>query len=123
MSLLLIVRIAFVALRRNLMRSALTTLGITVGIAAVICTVALGEGSARQVQDQLLLMGDNFVWVENGSRNVGGVRTGSGGNRGLVVADMEAIAQTVPEVTACTPQVDSRIQIVHGNQNWSTTYR
>jgi putative ABC transport system permease protein len=116
-------RLAIAALRRNVLRSVLTTLGITVGIAAVMCTVALGEGSAEQMRRQLLELGDNFVWIEAGGRNVGGVRTGSGASPTLVDADMHAIQEFVPAVTACTPQVDSRVQIVFRNQNWSTTYR
>jgi putative ABC transport system permease protein len=111
------------ALRRNIMRSPLTTLGIAVGIAAVMCTVALGEGSSEQVQRQLLEMGDNFVWIEAGGRNVGGVRTGTGASPTLVAEDMHAIQESVYSVTACTAQVDSRVQLVYRNQNWNTTYR
>ena len=65
--------IAVRALSRNRLRTALTVLGIMVGIAAVICTVALGEGSAALIHQQMLNLGDNFVWIENGSANVGGV--------------------------------------------------
>ncbi len=115
--------LALRALRRNIMRSALTTLGIAVGIAAVMCTVALGEGSSEQVQRQLLEMGDNFVWIEAGGRNVGGVRTGTGASPTLVIEDMQAIQESAHDVTACTAQVDSRVQLVSRNQNWNTTYR
>jgi putative ABC transport system permease protein len=81
-------RIAAAALVRNRMRTALTTLGITVGIAAVLCTVALGQGSANQVHNDLLNLGESFVWLENGNRNVGGVRTGLGGVPKLTPEDM-----------------------------------
>src|SRR5829696_112588 len=94
-----------------------------IGIAAVICTVALGNGSAEQVHLQLLEMGDDFVWIEAGSRNVGGVRTGSGASPTLNLSDMEAVLASVPLVSVCSPQVDSRVQVVYRNQNWSTTYR
>jgi len=80
------------------MRSALTTLGIAVGIAAVMCTVALGEGSSEQVQRQLLEMGDNFVWIEAGGRNVGGVRTGTGAPATLVAEDMRGFANSAVRV-------------------------
>lgn len=95
------------SLRRDVMRSILTTLGITVGIAAVMCTVALGEGSAGQVRRQLLEMGDSFVWIEAGGRNIGGVRTGAGASPTLVPGDRKAIAEGVPAVTACTAQADT----------------
>jgi putative ABC transport system permease protein len=115
--------IAFVALMRHRLRTGLTTLGIMIGIAAVLCTVALGEGSAREIERQMADLGDNFVWIEAGGRNVGGVRTGAGGSPTLNAQDMEAIVQHVPAVKACSPQVDSRVQLIYGNQNWSTSYR
>src|SRR5215210_6066924 len=123
MSILMIVRVAVLALTRNRLRTALTTLGIMVGIAAVICTVALGEGSSQEIERQLLDLGDNFIWIEAGGANVGGVRTGAGASPKLVAADMEALTATVPAVRACSPQVDARVQIIYGNENWNTTYR
>src|SRR5262249_2815657 len=122
MFLLAALKIACTALARNRLRTGLTMLGIVVGIAAVLCTVALGEGSAAQVHNDLLNLGDNFVWLENGNRNVGGVRTGIGGVPTLTVDDMQAILREVPEIVRCSPQVDSRTQAIAGNQNWSTTY-
>src|SRR5262245_39936170 len=113
--------IAVRALGRNRMRTALTMLGITIGIAAVICTIAIGQGGSSQIEQQLLNLGDNFVWVEAGNRNVGGVNTGAAGNRSLKIADMAAILESVSLIKSCTPQVDSRTQIVYGNRNWSTT--
>ena len=115
--------IACRALARNRLRTALTMLGITVGIGAVLCTVALGQGSAAQVHNDLLNLGDNFVWLENGSRNVGGVRTGAGGAPRLTPDDMKTILSDVPEIVRCSPQVDARIQMIYGNQNWNATYR
>jgi len=69
-------RSALVALLRNKMRSVLTVLGITIGIAAVICVVAIGKAGQARVEQQLNNLGDNFVWVEAGGRAVNGVRTG-----------------------------------------------
>jgi putative ABC transport system permease protein len=118
-----VLRAAFAALWRNRLRTGLTLLGITIGIGAVICTVALGAGSEAQIHEQLLAIGDNLVWVENGNRNVGGVRTGAGGFNKLTAEDMQAIVDEVPEITKCGPQVDTRVQVVFGNQNWSTQAR
>lgn len=116
-------RIALGALAANRLRSGLTILGIVVGIAAVMCTVALGAGTAAQVHNDLLNLGDSFVWLENGNRNVGGVRTGARGVARLTPEDMQAILDEVPEVVRCSPQVDARTQVIRGNQNWNTTYR
>ncbi len=118
-----VIRAALRALGRNKLRTALTLLGITIGISAVICTVAIGEGGSNRIHEQLLLLGDNFVWIEAGGRNVNGVRTGTGATKTLTLADMKAILQNFPIIKGCSPQVDSRIQVVYGNQNWNTVYR
>src|SRR5215510_4791913 len=101
-------RIALRALGRNRLRTALTVLGIMVGIAAVVCTVALGEGSAARVHNDLLNLGESFVWLEAGNRNVGGARTA--GPPKLTAEDMKTIVAEVPEIARCSPQVDGRIQ-------------
>ncbi len=110
-------------LARNKLRTALTLLGITIGISAVICTVAIGEGGSNRVREQMLMLGENFVWIEEGGRNMNGVRTGAGATKSLTVADMNAIVQSIPVIKRCSPQVDGRIQGVYGNQNWNTSYR
>src|SRR5215472_5617635 len=84
-------RSAIVALLRNKMRSVLTVLGITIGIAAVICVVAIGKAGQARVEQQLNNLGDNFVWIEAGGRAVNGVRTGTHGTKTLVLADAVAI--------------------------------
>lgn len=111
------------ALGRNRLRSALTILGIAVGIGAVVCVVAIGDAGSEQIQLQLLNLGENLVWIEAGSHNVRGVRTGAGGTKSLVMADLAAIQREVPLIKSCSPQVDSRVQIVYANQNWQTVYR
>jgi putative ABC transport system permease protein len=111
------------ALSSNKLRTSLTMLGITIGIAAVICTVAIGEGGSNRIREQLQNLGDNFVWVEAGSRNVQGVRTGTGTTKTLTVRDAQAILQSVPLIKSVAPNVDARVQVIYGNQNWSTTYR
>ncbi len=118
-----VTRIAIRALARNKLRTALTLLGITIGISAVICTVAIGEGGSNQIREQLQMLGENFVWVEAGGRSVSGVRTGTGATKTLTVADMNAMLQQIPLLKRCSPQVDARIQVIYGNQNWNTTYR
>src|SRR5438552_3245702 len=116
-------RIAWRALSRNALRATLTGLGITIGTSAVISTVAIGEGGAAQIHDQLLMLGDNLVWVEAGGRTANGVRTGTGNTPTLVVADLRAMLQDVPALKACSPQADGSVQVIYGNHNWRTTYR
>ncbi|SRR6266571_2129369 len=110
-------------LLRNKLRSALTVLGISIGIGAVICVVAIGQAGSVQIQQQLLNLGDNLVWIEAGGRAVNGVRTGTHGTKSLTLADAVAVKQQIPLIKSVSPQVDSTVQIVYGNQNWSTTYR
>lgn len=64
-----VIRVALRTLAGNKLRTALTLLGITIGISAVICTVAIGQGGSSRIREQLLMLGDNFVWVEAGGRN------------------------------------------------------
>jgi putative ABC transport system permease protein len=114
---------AFGALLRNKLRSSLTVLGITIGIAAVICVVAIGKAGQARVEQQLNNLGDNFVWIEEGGRAVNGVRTGTHGTRTLVLADAVAIKNQIPLIKSVSPNVDASTQVVYGNQNWFTTYR
>jgi len=115
--------VAMSALARNKLRTSLTMLGITIGIAAVICTVAIGNGGSQQIEEQLNNLGDNMVWVEAGGRNVQGVRTGNDAGKSLILEDADAIGRAVPQVKAVSPNADGHTQIVYGNLNWSTTYR
>src|SRR5579862_625006 len=116
-------RSAIVALLRNKMRSVLTVLGITIGIAAVICVVAIGKAGQARVEQQLNNLGDNFVWIEAGGRAVNGVRTGAHGTRSLMLADAVAIKNQIPLIKLVSPNLDGSIQIVYRNQNWFTSYR
>jgi putative ABC transport system permease protein len=111
------------ALDRHRLRSLLTMLGIAIGIAAVVCVVAIGAAGSAQIQKHMENLGENLVWIEAGGRNVGGVRTGSRSTKTLVLDDMYAILREVPVIKSCSPQVDSRVQVVYGNQNWNTLYR
>src|SRR5438552_136081 len=107
-------------LARNKMRSGLTVLGIMIGIGAVICVVAIGTAGSAEVEQQLHNLGDNFVWIEAGSRTRSGVHLGSHETKSLTVGDANAILQEVPLIKKVSPQVDGSVQIVYGNQNWST---
>ncbi len=111
------------SLLRNKLRSALTVLGITIGIAAVICVVAIGKAGQARVEQQLANLGDAFVWIEAGGRAVNGVRTGPRGTKTLTVGDAIAIKSQIPLIKAVSPNVDSSVQIIYGNQNWFMTFR
>ncbi|HEX8945704.1 MAG TPA: ABC transporter permease [Gemmatimonadaceae bacterium] len=111
------------ALLRNKMRSLLTVLGITIGIAAVICVVAIGNAGQARVEQQLNNLGDNFVWIEAGGRAVNGVRTGTHATPTLSLADMVAIKNQIPLIKSVSANVDGSTQIIYGNQNWFTQYR
>jgi putative ABC transport system permease protein len=117
------IRSAFLSLIRNKTRSALTVLGITIGIGAVICVVAIGKAGQVRVEQQLNNLGDNLVWIEEGGRAVNGVRTGTHGMNTLVLADAIAIKNQIPLIKSVSPNVDGSIQVIYGNQNWFTRYR
>jgi putative ABC transport system permease protein len=123
MKLLLIPRLALKALRQNVMRTGLTMLGIIIGVGAVICVVAIGEGAQASVEQAITNIGANMIWVEAGGVNRAGVRTGAFGTKTLTLGDYEAIKEHVSLVTNVTPQADTRVQVVYGNQNWGTPVR
>ncbi len=124
MTFAILVRVAALALARHRLRATLAALGISIAVAATLCTVALGEGSAMAIHEDLVNLGDNMLWVQASVIRAGGVRDRAGGVAAtLLPEDSAAIADSVPEIVRCTPQVDSPIQVVHGNHNWHTTYR
>jgi putative ABC transport system permease protein len=118
-----VVGVALDALRENKMRSLLTALGIIIGVGAVISTVAIGEGAGEQVQQQIQNLGDNIVFIAAGSVNTAGVRMGSQATKTLTLADAQAIQQQVSTLSRVSPGVGSGVQVVYGNQNWSTRVR
>ena len=119
MSFLMILRIALKALSRNKMRTALTMLGMIIGVAAVITMVALGTGAQSSIEAQIQAAGTNMVMVSAGNFMAGGVRMGQGNAGTLVPDDAEAIAQ-LPGVQYVAAGSNTRAQIVAGNQNWNT---
>ncbi len=116
-------RVALRALERNKMRTALTMLGIIIGVGAVIAAVAIGEGASQEVQEQIANLGDNMIWIEAGGRNVNGVRTGNWGTKSLTVGDARAIQEQIHLVTNVSPHVDTGVQVIYGNMNWYTWLR
>jgi len=119
MSLLMTFRIAFKALGRNKMRTALTMLGMIIGVAAVITMVALGTGASAAVEERIKSAGTNLITVNAGNWTQGGVRMGQGASSTLRAEDAEAIRE-LPGVQYVAPAVSTRGQIIAGNQNWST---
>ncbi len=108
------------ALSRNKLRSALPVIGI--GIAAVVCVMAIGAAGSRRAEQQFRNLGDNFIWIEAGSRNINGVRSGSHGMNTLTMVDVEAIRQGVPGIRRVSPNVDGNVPVSFGDLNWTTHY-
>src|SRR5947207_11838454 len=96
MHLLIIPRLALRALLQNPLRTSLTMLGIVIGVGAVICVVALGEGASASVEHAITNIGANMIWVEAGGVNRSGVRTGAFGTKTLTLGDYEAIKEHIP---------------------------
>src|SRR3954471_16869270 len=119
MSFLMILRIAVKALNRNKMRTALTMLGMIIGVAAVITMVALGTGAQSSIESQIQSAGTNMILVNAGNFTQGAVRTGQGNASTLTPDDANAI-QSVPGVQYKAAGVNTRGQVVSGNQNWGT---
>ena len=114
---------AMKSLRRNLIRTVLTILGLVVGIAAFICVVGVGRAGSAKVEHELQKLGDNMIWIEAGSRATNGVRFGTRETSSLTVEDARAIFAEIPGLKRMSPNVDGRVQVVYGTQNWNTTYR
>src|SRR5476651_699774 len=115
-------RTAFRALRRNVMRSALTTLGIVIGVAAVIAMTEIGQGSSAAVQKTIQSMGADNLLVQPGTASSGGVTFGSGSVITLTPQDAEAIAKECTAIRGVAPIVRARSQVVAGNRNWVPVY-
>jgi putative ABC transport system permease protein len=112
------------AIRTHKMRSTLTSLGILIGIAAVVLTVGLGQGAQKQVSNQLAALGGNLLIVSPGSSSTGGVRGGFGSASTLTTADATALTSktAAPDVGGVAPILQSANQsLVNGATNWTTT--
>ena len=113
--------VALSALRTNLLRSILTTLGIVIGVASVILLVATGTGASREVEKQINALGTNMLVVFPGSSRVFGRASGAGTDIPLSEGDIQAIRDKVPGVVAISGQLDESAPVVRGNANWTTS--
>src|SRR2546430_3069487 len=104
------------------MRSVLTVLGITIGIAAVICVVAIGKAGQARVEQQLNNLGDNFVWIEAGGRAGKRGRTGTHGTKTPVLAHAIAIKNQNPLIKNGSPHVDAPGPNIYRKQKWVNNY-
>ncbi len=114
-------RTALVALRTNLLRAILTTLGIVIGVASVIILVSVGNGASREVEKQINSLGSSMLVVFPGSSRVMGRSAGSGSDLPLSEGDMQAVREKVTGVTAIAGQLNDAIAVVRGNMNWMTS--
>ncbi len=114
------IRISFRALKVNKMRSALTMLGIIIGVGAVIAMIAIGTGASKRIAEQISSMGSNLLMILPGATTAGGVRMGAGTQPTLNMADADAILKECPAVSDVAPVLNGVAQIVYGHQNWST---
>ncbi len=113
-------QIAFRALRVNKLRSALTMLGIIIGVGAVIAMVAIGAGATARIQEQIASIGSNVIMVMPGSITTSGMRLGSGNSVTLTADDARALATEVPAIAAAAPANRGGAQVIYGNNNWAT---
>jgi len=114
-----ILKTALRAIRRNIMRSFLTMLGIIVGIAAVIVGVSMGTGAKAEVERQIASMGNNLVIIFSGNMSRGGVRGGFGMQPNLTERDYDTLRREVTGLSGISPEVRTTVQVVAGNQNTS----
>jgi putative ABC transport system permease protein len=115
------IKISLRALRVNKMRSALTMLGIIIGVAAVITMLAVGKGAQSKIAEQISAVGSNLIIVLPGSTTAGGIRLASGSFQNLTRADADAIRNECSAVQTTAPVLNGGVQVVYGNQNWATT--
>jgi len=118
MNLVAILRVAVRALNRNKLRTALTMLGIIIGVGAVIAMVSIGQGAQAMVQDQINGMGSNMMMIMPGNIFFGGASLGAGAASTLTEEDVQAMVREIPTIAAASPVVRASGQFVFGNQNW-----
>ena len=116
------IKTALNALRRNVMRTILTTLGIVIGVAAVISMMEIGNGATIAIQKTMASIGANTLAILPGAANTGGINYGAGSLMTLTPQDADAIIKDSPALASVAPVVRARTQIVYGNRNWSPTY-
>jgi len=114
-------RVAVYALLRNKLRSFLTTLGVIIGVSAVIAMVAIGEGAKVQVEQSFASMGANLLIVQSGTTSTGGARGGFGSLPTLTWEDLKAIQTEIPSVRYAAPVLRATAQVLTEDQNWTTS--
>jgi putative ABC transport system permease protein len=117
--LIIILLVSVRAMRRNVLRTLLTMLGIIIGVGAVIAVVSIGTGARVTMETQMAAMGQNVVMIMSGSWGRGGVRTGIGGAGTLTLEDAEAIAREVDGVRVLSPEARGNAQVSSGTANWN----
>src|SRR5262244_2051725 len=117
---LMAMRIAHRALRRNTLRSALTMLGVIIGVAAVVAMLAIGQGAQAAIRAQIASLGSHTFVIQPGSMTRSGVWYGWGSRTTLRAVDVQAILNECPAVAYATPLLRSGFQVVYSNQNWPT---
>ena len=113
-------KVAFKSILKNRMRSLLTSLGIIIGVSAVIVMVAIGQGSQARIEQQIDALGTNLIIVFPGASRSGGVHRGAGSFNRFTFDDVEKLKQGTTLISAVSPVVRSGGQIVGGGSNWST---
>lgn len=114
-------KIAVLSLKTNKMRSCLTSLGIIIGVAAVIVMLAIGTGASTKVTKDMESMGSNLLTIRSAAANQAGVRQGAGSKPSLTLKDAIALNRLARGVEAVAPVSNENKQVIYGNQNWSTT--
>ena len=116
-----IFKIAVRAIEANKMRSVLTSLGIIIGVAAVIILLSIGNGTQQSIENEMRSMGTNLIMIRSGASTSGGARMGRGSQPTLKNGDADAIQEKIPAIRLAVPVVNDSGQIIYGNTNWSTS--
>ena len=116
-----IVKMALISLKVNKLRSGLTSLGIIIGVSAVIIMLAVGTGTSTKITKDMEAMGSNMLTIRSAAAKSGGVSQGSGSRPTLTIKDADAIRKNATGVIAVAPVLSGTQQVTYGNQNWSTT--
>ena len=114
------VQMAIGALRINTLRTALTALGVIIGVGAVVTMMAIGSGAQARVAEQIRSLGSNLIIVLSGSITSGGLRLGAGSQLTITEDDARAIQREAASIQAAAPVMRGGVQVVFGNTNWST---
>ncbi len=116
-----IFKIAVRAIEANKMRSVLTSLGIIIGVAAVIILLSIGNGTQKSIENEMRSMGTNLIMIRSGSSTSGGARMGRGSQPTLKNGDADAIQEKVAAIRLAVPVINDSGQLIYGNTNWSTS--